>query len=97
MELQHMEAVGLCGAGQAGFLLDSGETSLGGSIPVNVSGGAQGVGHLFECSGAQKLAETCTQLRDEAGARQVKDAEVGLVQSWRGVPATTSCVAILAN
>lgn len=95
-ELQHMEALGLCAPGEAKYLLESGETQRDGIIPVNVSGGALGVGHLFECSGAHKVAEICTQLRGQAGARQVKDAKIGLVQSWRGVPTTTSAVAVLA-
>lgn len=95
-ELQHMEALGLCAPGEAKHLLESGETERDGLIPVNVSGGALGVGHLFECSGAHKVAEICAQLRGQAGARQVKDAKIGLVQSWRGVPTTTSAVAVLA-
>lgn len=95
-ELQHMEALGLCAPGEAKHLLESGETERDGLIPVNVSGGALGVGHLFECSGAHKVAEICAQLRGQAGARQVKDAKIGLVQSWRGVPSTTSAVAVLA-
>jgi len=96
-ELQHIEALGLCGSGQAGHLLESGETALGGALPINVSGGALGVGHLFECSGAYKVAEVCAQLRGNAGRLQIKDAEVGLAQSWRGVPSTTSAVVILTN
>ena len=96
-ELQHMEALGLCGRGQAGYMLESGETLPGGALPVNASGGALGVGHLFECAGAYKLAEVCSQLRGEAGPRQLEDVEVGLAQSWRGVPATTAAVAILTN
>lgn len=96
-ELQHIEALGLCDRGQAGFLLDSGETLAGGSLPVNVSGGALGVGHLFECAGAHKVAEVCTQLRGDAGRLQLENVEVGIAQSWRGVPTTTSAVAILTN
>jgi len=96
-ELQHMEDLGLCKPGEARYLLESGETAVDGEIPVNASGGALGVGHLFECSGSYKVAEVCTQLRGEAGARQVEDAEVGLAHSWRGVPTTTSAVVILAN
>lgn len=96
-ELQHIEALGLCSPGEAKYLLEAGETVLGGKIPINISGGALGVGHLFECSGAQKVAELCAQLRGEAGRRQIKDAEVGIAQSWRGVPTSSSAVIILAN
>ncbi len=96
-ELQHMEALGLCQPGEAKYLLETGETAIDGVIPINASGGALGVGHLFECSGSYKVAEVCAQLREEAGARQIEDPEVGLAQSWRGVPSTTSAVIVLTN
>jgi len=96
-ELQHIEALGLCAPGDAGYLLDAGETSILGSIPVNASGGSLGVGHLFECSGSHSVSQVCNQLRGRAGAIQIKNVEVGLAQSWRGVPSTTSSVVILAN
>ena len=62
---------------------------------MNPSGGGLGVGHLFECSGAQKVLEVVLQLRGEAGARQVSRADVGLAQAWRGVPTTSAAVAVL--
>jgi len=96
-ELVHMESLGLCVPGEAVSLLEAGETEVDGIMPINPSGGALGVGHLFECSGAHKVAEICTQLRGQAGTRQVKDPHVGIAQSWRGVPTTTSAVVILAN
>jgi acetyl-CoA C-acetyltransferase len=96
-ELQHLEALGLARKGEAGYLTAEGATALGGDLPVNVSGGSLGQGHLFECSGGQKVAEAVMQLRGEAGPRQVKNAKLGLVQSWRGVPTGTGAVAILGN
>lgn len=95
-ELQHLEALRLFGEGQAGWATENGITSLEGDLPVNPSGGALGVGHLFECSGAQKFVEVVLQLRGEAGARQIPDVGVGLAQSWRGVPTTTAAVAVLS-
>ena len=41
--------------------------------------------------------EAVLQLRGQAGPRQLEDVQVGLVQSWRGVPTTSGAVAILAN
>lgn len=96
-ELQHIEALGLCAPGEAGYMLEAGETSILGSLPVNVSGGSLGVGYLFECTGSHSVMQVCNQLRGRAGALQIKDVEVGLAQSWRGTPSTTSSVIILAN
>lgn len=96
-ELQHLEALNLCMPGEAAHMLESGATSYQGEIPINISGGALGVGHLFEASGAHKILELVEQLRGEAGARQIPDVNVGLAQVWRGVPTATGAVAILSN
>ncbi len=96
-ELQHMEALKLCRPGEAAHLLESGATSFTGRLPINVSGGALGVGHLFEASGAHKILELVEQLRGHAGARQIPDVNIGLAQVWRGVPTATGAVAILSN
>jgi acetyl-CoA C-acetyltransferase len=96
-ELQHMEALKLCRPGEAAHLLESGTTSFTGRLPINVSGGALGVGHLFEASGAHKILELVEQLRGHAGARQIPDVNIGLAQVWRGVPTATGAVAILSN
>jgi acetyl-CoA C-acetyltransferase len=96
-ELQHMEALKLCKPGEAAYMIDSGATSCGGDFPINVSGGALGVGHLFEASGAHKILELVEQLRGEAGIRQIPDVNLGLAQVWRGVPTATGAVAILSN
>ncbi|MEW5946690.1 MAG: acetyl-CoA acetyltransferase [bacterium] len=96
-ELQHLEALGLCPRGAARNFIEGGLTERGGALPVNVSGGALGCGHLFEASGAHKLYEAVLQLRGCAGERQVKGAEVGLVHAWRGVPTTSCAVAVLSN
>ncbi len=92
-----MEALRLCNPGEAAAMLENGATSFQGELPINISGGALGVGHLFEASGAHKILELVEQLRGEAGARQVPDATIGLAQSWRGVPTATGAVAILSN
>jgi acetyl-CoA C-acetyltransferase len=96
-ELQHLEAVGLARSGEAADLLAEGELSHGGSIPTNLSGGALGVGNCLEATGLQKSLEIVTQLRGHAGKRQVKDAKVGLAQSWRGIPIGTGSVAVFSR
>ncbi|MEM0006862.1 MAG: thiolase domain-containing protein [Candidatus Bathyarchaeia archaeon] len=96
-ELQHMEALKLCDYGMAGKLTEEGLTALDGEFPVNPSGGLLGMGYGLEASGLQKVLEVVLQLRGEAGARQVEDAEVGLAHTWRGIPTATGAVAILSN
>lgn len=96
-ELQHLEALMICGRGESGKLVETGFTEPDGKFPVNVSGGSLGCGHLFELDGGQKILETILQIRGEAGTYQLQKARVGLAASWRGVPTTTGCVAILSE
>jgi acetyl-CoA C-acetyltransferase len=96
-ELQSLEALGVCGFGQAAALLKDGALGPEGEFPVNVSGGSLGVGHLLDATGLHRALEAVLQLRGEAGARQLEDVHVGLVQSWRGVPTTSGAVAVLSN
>jgi len=77
-ELLHYENLGLCGEGEAGALIDSGATALGGRIPVNVSGGLLSKGHPIGATGVANLVEIVGHLRGEAGARQVEGARIGL-------------------
>lgn len=96
-QLQHLEALGFCEAGRAGSFVASGRAAPGGELPVNVSGGNLGMGHLLDASGATRAYEVVMQLRGEAGKRQLARASAGLVQSWRGVPTTSGAVMILGN
>jgi acetyl-CoA acetyltransferase len=77
-ELLHYENLGLCGEGEAGRMIDAGEAALGGRIPVNVSGGLLSKGHPLGATGIANLYEISTQLRGEAGKRQVDRARLGL-------------------
>ncbi|MCH7824787.1 MAG: acetyl-CoA acetyltransferase [Acidobacteria bacterium] len=95
--LQHLEALGLCGTGEAGPKTLQGHFSIGGALPVNPSGGSLGAGHLYDAAGLYKIAESAHQLRGDAGALQIADANCCLVQSWRGVPTATGGVAVLSN
>jgi acetyl-CoA acyltransferase len=77
-ELLHYENLGLCGEGEGGRMIDEGRTALGGDIPVNVSGGLLSKGHPIGATGVANIHEVVTQLRGQAGKRQVQDAKVGL-------------------
>jgi acetyl-CoA acyltransferase len=87
-ELMHYENLGICGDGDAGSLIDSGETRLGGRIPVNVSGGLLSKGHPLGATGIANIYEVATHLRGEAGVRQVQGARIGMTHV---VGAGSSC------
>jgi acetyl-CoA acetyltransferase len=77
-ELIHYENLGLCGEGDGGHFLDSGATSLGGKVPVNLSGGLLSKGHPLGATGIANIYEVVTHLRGEAGARQREAARIGM-------------------
>ncbi len=77
-ELLHYENLGLCGEGEAGKLIDEGETYVGGRIPVNASGGLLSKGHPLGATGVANICEVVWHLRGQAGNRQVENAKVGL-------------------
>jgi acetyl-CoA acyltransferase len=92
-EILHYENLGLCNAGEAGALIDSGETAHGGRIPVNVSGGLLSKGHPLGATGIAGIYEICLHLRDRAGARQVDGARLGLAHVVGGaVDFGSACV-----
>ncbi len=96
-ELQHLEALKLAPRGKAGKMVNSGNFDRDGRLPVNVSGGSLGVGHLLEATGLHRVLEAVFQLRGEAGRLQIPKAKRALVQSWRGIPTATGAVAVLGN
>jgi acetyl-CoA acyltransferase len=77
-EILHYENLGLCKDGEAGRMIDEGETAHGGRIPVNVSGGLLSKGHPLGATGVANIYEVTTHLRGEAGDRQVEGAKLGL-------------------
>ena len=77
-ELLHYENLGLCKDGEAGRMIDEGETAHGGRIPVNVSGGLLSKGHPLGATGVANIYEVVQHLRGAAGDRQVPNAKVGL-------------------
>jgi acetyl-CoA acetyltransferase len=78
MELDWMEYLGLCKAGEAEHLLRSGATRIGGRIPVNASGGLACFGEAVPAQALAQVCELTWQLRGSAGARQVHGAKVGI-------------------
>jgi acetyl-CoA acetyltransferase len=77
-EMITYEALGLCGEGKGGELIDSGAVTYGGKWVVNPSGGLISKGHPLGATGLAQCAELNWQLRGQADKRQVEGAKVGL-------------------
>ena len=77
-EMLHYGNLDLCKDEDAGKYVDEGFFEIGGKLPVNLSGGLLAKGHPTGATGVANLYEICTQLRGEAGQRQVQGAKIGL-------------------
>lgn len=83
-ELHVTEGLGFCPVGQGGPFAESGATAIDGKIAVNPSGGLLARGHPIGASGVAQMYELVTQLRGEAGKRQVKNAKIALAHNGGG-------------
>ncbi len=83
-ELHQSEALGFCPFGEGGVFAESGATTLGGKLPINPSGGLESRGHPIGASGLSQVHEIVTQLRHEAGPRQVENCRLGLTENGGG-------------
>jgi acetyl-CoA acetyltransferase len=77
--IQQIEAAGFCGRGEGGPFVENGAIELSGRLPVNTHGGLLAEAHSL---GIGHIVEAVKQLRGAAGARQVPDAEIGVVTGW---------------
>jgi acetyl-CoA acetyltransferase len=84
-ELVLYEEMGLCGPGEGGKLIDARATYFDGPIPVNTSGGLISKGHPVGATGVAQIYEIFTQLRGEAGERQVAKPRVGMTENGGGM------------
>lgn len=84
-EIYQAEMMGFCEIGDGGRFVESGATMLDGKLPINTSGGLVSKGHPVGATGLSMVHELATQLRGEAGPRQVKDARVALAENGGGV------------
>jgi acetyl-CoA acetyltransferase len=78
MELDWYEDIGICKRGEAERLLNDGDTTLGGRIPVNASGGLACFGEAVPAQAVAQVCELTWQLRGQAGERQVEGARAGI-------------------
>jgi acetyl-CoA C-acetyltransferase len=95
-ELQHLVALNLARACEAGDWTAQGATERSGEFPVNPGGGCLGVGSLLDANGLARLLEVVLQLRGEAGSRQLPKAKTGLAFAWRGLPTTSGAAVVLS-
>jgi acetyl-CoA acetyltransferase len=78
LELDWVEDLALCKRGEAEALLRAGDTTLGGRIPVNPSGGLACFGEAVPAQALAQVCEVTWQLRGQADGRQVENAKVGI-------------------
>lgn len=98
-EIFASELLGFTEMGGGGTLAESGETRIGGAIPVNPSGGLESRGHPIGATGLAQIFELVTQLRGEAGDRQVRGAEVAVQENggaFLGVEEAVAVVSVLS-
>ncbi|MDN5744526.1 MAG: lipid-transfer protein [Nocardioidaceae bacterium] len=78
LELDWIEDLQLCARGEAEALLRAGETTIGGRIPVNPSGGLACFGEAVPAQAIAQVCESVWQLRGQAQGRQVEGAKVAI-------------------
>ncbi|MHC1760764.1 MAG: thiolase domain-containing protein [Negativicutes bacterium] len=87
-QILNIEDLGFFPKGEGVQAVLDGKTALHGQIPINTSGGLKAKGHPIGATGIAQIYEVVTQLRGEAGARQLKKADIGLTHNIGGTAAT---------
>jgi len=83
-EIIATEDLGFFKPGEGGKAALEGETTFGGKVVINTSGGLKACGHPVGATGIKQAVEIVWQLRGEAEKRQVEDAEIGLTHNVGG-------------
>ena len=76
-----LEDYGFCEKGEGGFFVEGGRIEIDGALPVNTHGGLLSHAHI---GGISHLTEAVTQLRHQAGSRQVNDARIAVASGQCG-------------
>ena len=87
-EILAIEDLGFFEKGKGGIATEEGETQLNSRISINTSGGLKACGHPVGATGVKQIVELTMQLRNEAGSRQVSNADIGLAHNVGGSGAT---------
>ena len=99
-EIVQTECLAFCAPGEGGALAQSGQTRLGGRLPVNPSGGLESKGHPLGATGLAQVYELAHQLRGTAQGRQVPDARLAIAENGGGligVEEAVTCITILGS
>lgn len=92
-EVMHMAETGLCADGDQERMIQMGETSLGGRLPINTDGGCLANGEPIGASGLRQVYESVLQLQGRAGARQVENASTAFTHVY-GAPGISACTVL---
>ncbi|MCA1829956.1 MAG: thiolase domain-containing protein [Actinomycetota bacterium] len=93
IEVLLYEALGLCGSEQGWRMFDRGESSMGGRVPVNPSGGVLSTNPIG-ASGMLRMAEAALQVMGRAGERQVEGARTALGHAYGGTLSYHACMVL---
>jgi acetyl-CoA acetyltransferase len=94
-EIQQIENLMLCPLGEGGVFTEMGQTELGGKVPVNPSGGLVSKGHPVGATGIMQIHELMTQLRGEAGKRQVPNCKIAVAENGGGFYETEEAATVV--
>ncbi|MBL8581433.1 MAG: thiolase, partial [Rhizobiaceae bacterium] len=94
--LLYLEDLGFCAKGEAGAFVAEGRLLPGGSLPTMTSGGGLSYCHPGAL-GILLLIEAVRQVRGEAGARQVPNAEIAVAHGTGGLAFSTASTVVLAR
>lgn len=86
-QIINTEDLGFFDPGMGGWAAQDGKTAITGTLPINTSGGLKAKGHPIGATGLSQIFEVITQLRYDAGDRQVKHADIGLAHNLGGTAA----------
>ena len=93
-EIMHLAECGFCEHGEQEAMVAAGETEIGGRLPVNTDGGCIANGEPIGASGLRQVHEIVTQLRGEAGDRQVAGPpRIGFTHVY-GAPGISACTVL---
>jgi acetyl-CoA acetyltransferase len=94
-EIIQIENLGLVPLGEGGPASERGETTIGGRVPVNPSGGLESKGHPIGATGLGQIYELVSQLRGECGTRQVEGAKLAVAENGGGLIGLEEAVAAI--
>ena len=94
-ELLAYEELGLCAEGEGARFAESGASSRTGRVPVNTSGGLESRGHPVAATGLAQIIELATQIRHEAGERQIARARIAVAENAGGFVVDDTAAAVV--